>query len=211
MKAIQRRHVLKMIYGVPFLGVFACNGKVPSIPEISIENLTLNPEAWKLSFTMRKDQVHSMLEQRVEMMMQKTHHCAQSAFYALSEQFGLGGNEVLKALTPLPGLGETGSTCGAMTGCLMAMGLVFGRDQIDDWDAYRSALKPSNSFCRSFVQELGSDQCCQIQQKYFGDQYDLMEPTELRRFQRDGATEKCTQVVQKACCIASDMIIAHSV
>ena len=210
MKAMQRRSLLKMIYGIPFLGVFACQDKMPSIPETSIENLTFNPESWKLSFDMRKEQVHVMLDQRVTMMMQKTHHCAQSAFYALSEQFGLGGNEILKALTPLPGLGETGSTCGALTGCLMAMGLVFGRDQIDDWDAYRSALKPSNNFCKSFVQELGSDQCCQIQQKYFGDQYDLMEPAELSRFQRDGATQKCSKVVQKACQIASDMIIEYS-
>jgi len=163
----------------------------------------------ELSRSMSKEQLHVMLDQRVSVIMGMSHNCAQSTFYVLSEQFGLGGDDILKALTPLPGMAERGETCGAMTGALMAMGLVFGRDNLEDWEKYRSSLNPTNKFCKQFEKELGSTQCCLIQERAFGKSFNLMEPEDLKEFQRAGATGKCTKVVQKACRLAADIILDH--
>ena len=55
-------------------------------------------------------------------------NCAQTAFAVLQERFDLDGGQVLRALTAFPGIALRGETCGAVTGSLMALGLVCGRD-----------------------------------------------------------------------------------
>ena len=55
-------------------------------------------------------------------------NCAQAPFSILQEEFGLDHVTILKALGPLPGIALRGETCGAVIGCLMAIGLVFGSD-----------------------------------------------------------------------------------
>jgi len=57
-------------------------------------------------------------------------NCAQGTALALFEEFGIGSMEIIKALTPFPGVGGTGDMCGGITGVLMAFGLFFGIDDI---------------------------------------------------------------------------------
>ena len=47
-------------------------------------------------------------------------NCAQTSFFVLQDEFDLAGQDILKALTPFPGLALRGETCGAVTGCMMA-------------------------------------------------------------------------------------------
>ena len=208
MKQERRRKFVKILATIPFLGAALSCKPEPEIKRpIREQVLNKDPKSMELSKTMGKEQVAAMLDQRVEQVMEKSHNCAQSAFYALSEQFGLGGDDVLKALTPLPGMAERGETCGALTGALMAMGLIYGRDRLDDWEQYRSSLIPTNAFCQRFEKELGSTLCCQIQERSFGSSYNLMDPEQLRSFQQAGATTKCTKVVPKACRLAAQIIL----
>jgi len=205
---LRRRRFIKFIAAIPLFGtVFSCRENSTSSEGNLPRYLTKDFKAMELSKAMTKEQVFSMLDQRVAQIMEKSHNCAQTTFFALSEQFGLGGDDVLKALTPLPGIAERGETCGAITGALMAMGLIYGRDKLDDWEKYRSSLIPTNVFCQRFQEELGTTQCCQIQEKAFGKSYNLMDPEDLKEFQRAGATVKCTKVVQKAVRIAADIIL----
>lgn len=204
----KRRHFLKYLAAIPLVStMFSCENKTNSSRRTKKRILEENPDAMEASHAMKKDQVYAMLDQRVDQIMARSHNCAQSTFYSLSEQFGLGGDEVLKALTPLPGLAERGQTCGAITGALMAMGLIYGRDRLDDWEKYRSSLVPTNKFCHRFEEEMGTTQCCQIQERAFGKSFNLMDPEELKEFQRAGATVKCTKVVQKACRLAAEIIL----
>lgn len=209
MRAFKRRYFLTALTTIPFLGFLTgCTGKKNGEVAIQPEPvLKKDTEAIVLSRTMSREQVHSMVKQRSAVVMEKSHNCAQSTFYALSEQFGLGGDDVLKALTPLPGMAERGETCGALTGALMAMGLIYGRDRLDDWEKYRASLVPTHKFCERFQQTMGSTLCCQIQENAFGKSYNLMDPEDLKAFQRAGATSKCTRVVQQACVIAVDIIL----
>jgi len=158
---------------------------------------------------MPRDLVMKMLDQKVDQYMQRSHHCAQSSFMALKEQFGLKGEEVFRALTPLPGIAERGETCGAVTGPLMAMGLIYGRDiqQMEDWDSYQASLVPAGSFCELFEKEFGTTTCHEVQETKFGRCYRLTDPGELQDFQNAGATEQCSAVVRSAVHMAAEIIL----
>jgi C_GCAxxG_C_C family probable redox protein len=160
---------------------------------------------------MPRDLVIKMLDQKVDQYMQLSHHCAQSSFLALKEQFGLKGEQVIKALTPMPGIAERGETCGAVTGPLMAMGLIYGRDlhHLDDWDTYQESLVPTGHFCELFEKEFGTTLCHKVQEGKFGRCYRLTDPGELQEFQNEGATEKCSEVVRKAVQMAAEIILDY--
>ncbi len=158
---------------------------------------------------MPRDLVLKLLDQKVDKYMHISYNCAQSSFAALQEQFGLEANDVLKALTPLTGIAERGETCGAVVGALMCFGLIYGRGktQLADWNTYRKSLIPSGNLCNKFENIYGSTMCCAIQKKKFGECFHLTNPEDLKRFQKSGATERCTTVVQKAVRIAANIIL----
>lgn len=59
---------------------------------------------------------------------------------ALMEEFGLGNMEIIKALSPFPGIGGAGQTCGGLTGDLIALGLYFGSDDMLDFEAVDASI-----------------------------------------------------------------------
>ena len=158
---------------------------------------------------MPRNLVMKLLDQKVNSYMEISYNCAQSSFLALKEQFGLGGDDVLKALTPLTGIAERGETCGAVVGSLMAFGLIYGRDKnkLNDWDIYRESLIPSGKFCNLFEKEYGSTMCHDIQNKKYGRSFILTNPEELKAFQAADATTQCSAVVRKAVQIAANIIL----
>ncbi len=158
---------------------------------------------------MPRDLVMKLLDQKVDHYMQISNNCAQSSYLALTEQFEIKAEEILKALTPLPGIAERGETCGAVTGPLMVFGLIYGRgkSRLHDWDVYRDSLVPSGEFCRQFEDEFGSTMCHKIQNVTFGRSFQLSDPEDLRAFQEAGATAKCSSVVRKAVRMAAEIIL----
>ncbi|MEZ5071613.1 MAG: C-GCAxxG-C-C family protein [Bacteroidales bacterium] len=159
---------------------------------------------------MPRDLVRQLLDQKAKEYMERSHHCAQSSFLALRDQFGLSSGPLAKAITTLPGVAERGETCGAVTGPLLILGLIYGRDEnhLDDWESYQKSLVPAGAFCTAFEKEFGTTLCHRIQEGAFGRCYHLTEAEELAQFQRDGATEGCTRVVQRAVNLAADVILA---
>jgi C_GCAxxG_C_C family probable redox protein len=195
---------------LPFLG--ACSGKkkeVESAPLLSSQEEDRFTEELAKLRQMPRDLVMKLLDQKVDQYMQLSHHCAQSSFVAMKELFGLKGEQVVKALTPLPGIAERGETCGAVTGPLMAMGLIYGRNiyQLDNWDLYQESLTPAGEFCNQFEEAFGTTLCHEVQQGKFGRCYRLTDPGELQEFQNDGATEKCSEVVREAVHLAAGIIL----
>lgn len=158
-----------------------------------------------------RDLLYDLLDQKVNHYMQISSNCAQSSYLALSEQFEIKDEEVLKALTPLPGIAERGETCGAMIGPLMVFGQIYGRGEnnLHDWNVYRNSLIPSGKFCQEFEQEHGSNLCFDIQKKEFGRSYQLTDPEDLRKFQEADATGKCSGVVRQAVRMAAKIILNY--
>jgi len=89
-------------------------------------------------------------------------NCAQGTALALLEEFGLGSMEIIKALTPFPGVGGTGEICGGITGTLIAFGLFFGSDDRLDYEAVNRTIATSQKFMAFFEGELGHLYCSDI-------------------------------------------------
>jgi C_GCAxxG_C_C family probable redox protein len=147
------------------------------------------------------------VEHLADAHVRRCHHCAQASFLALDDVFGFNEPGILKALTPLPGIAERGETCGAVVGSLMALGLVYGRDQIDDWTGWRTSLVPARTFCDRFKAEFGSTMCGDIVEGLTGHRLNLYDPSDLQRFQVAGATELTSRVVRKAVRVAAELIL----
>ena len=192
-----------MITGILTLG--SCLHRQGSRDVTKLDKINENRE-------MPRDLVYKILDQRVNKYMQISYNCAQSTYLALEEQFGLDGDDILKALTPLPGIAERGETCGAVTGSLMIFGQVYGRErhQLGDWEIYRNSLVPAGNFCRLFEKEFGSTMCRDIQKKEYGRSYNLTDPQDLTEFQAADATTHCSNVVRTAVRLAADVILDDS-
>jgi C_GCAxxG_C_C family probable redox protein len=147
------------------------------------------------------------VDEKVKKYMPAYFHCAQTSFLTLKEQFGLKDWGILKALTPFVGIGLRGETCGAVVGSLMALGLVFGRDKLDDQEAFQASIPSAVEFCTRFEKEVGSTMCSSIIEKDFGRKYNLMDPAQVEEWLAAGAVEKCTDVVRKAVGIASEILM----
>jgi len=160
-----------------------------------------------LATGLSKAAVLELAANRSDYYVQLCHNCAQSSFLALHELFGVGDASLAKALTPLPGIAERGETCGAVVGSLLAIGFVYGRDRLDDWQGWRKCLVPARAFCERFHSEMGSTMCGDIVEKLFGQRYNLDDPDDLRKFQEAGATAKCSKVVRTAVGIATSIIL----
>ena len=154
-----------------------------------------------------REQVLDLVDGKADYYMRVCHHCAQTSFLALQEVFGLGDASFVKALTPLPGIAERGETCGAVIGCLLALGLVYGRERPDDWAGWRACLVPARAFCQGFEAEMGSTMCGDIVERLFGQRYNLADPVELGKFQEAGPTARCGRVVRQAVRLAAELIL----
>src|SRR4030066_1443893 len=100
-----------------------------------------------------KEEVLKKIGDHAHQILWRSGNCAQTSFLVLKEQFNLDDGMIVKALTPFPGVALRGETCGAVIGSLMALGLVFGRDNIDDMPGYLRSLPPARKFCRQFRSE----------------------------------------------------------
>ena len=109
-----------------------------------------------------KEEILDRVQRRAEEYNFIFKNCAQGTALALMEEFGLGSMEIIKALTPFPGVGGTGEICGGITGSLIAFGLYFGGDDRLDLEAMNETIMTSQKFMAFFEGELGHLYCADI-------------------------------------------------
>jgi C_GCAxxG_C_C family probable redox protein len=89
-------------------------------------------------------------------------NCAQGTALALMEEFGLGSMEIVKALTPFPGVGGTGEICGGITGSLITFGLYFAGDDPLNFELQGKTIQISQRFMAYFEDAVGHLYCSDI-------------------------------------------------
>ena len=156
-----------------------------------------------------RDEVLKEVTEKTLQVLLQSGNCAQTSFLVLKEQFNLDDGKILKALTPFPGVALRGETCGAVIGSLMALGLVFGRDNIDDMPGYVRSLPPARKFCRQFEKEQGSTMCGAILEAKLGKKYNLANREESAMYLSSGGPEKCAEVVASAVRIAAEIMMGR--
>jgi hypothetical protein len=72
-----------------------------------------------------KEEIYKHLDELVDKYLPILGACSQTSFYALNETFNLKADKIVKALASFPGIAFRGETCGAVTGSLLAIALVY--------------------------------------------------------------------------------------
>lgn len=122
-------------------------------------------------------------------------NCSQSVLLTMQELLDLPDHEVLKAATGFGGgIGNVGSLCGALTGGVMALGLLYGRGELSE-----SAQKETTYFACAqwydrFVGAMGGCNCSDILM------VDLRDPVVRKEYWRNAQNrERCaSQIVGTA-------------
>ena len=146
--------------------------------------------------------------------------CSQSVLGALQEEFGIGNKESFKATTVLSGgIARQGETCGAIIGALSALGLVIGRERIEDEETYKAMMPPSIEVRTrfkeelkkqfEFEEELESTLCRDIQEKIYGRSFYMADDEERQAFFDAGGHDEtgCPKVCGIAAQVAAEKIL----
>ncbi|MFC1953714.1 C-GCAxxG-C-C family protein [Chloroflexota bacterium] len=140
--------------------------------------------------------------------------CAQSVLGALQEELKIGSKDSFKAASTLAGgIARHGETCGALVGALSALGIVSGRERIEDTESNKVAMESATTMINSFKKELekqfnfkerlSSTLCRHIQEKIYGRSFNLMDKDGFQAF-RDAGGQSDTGC-PKVCGIAAEI------
>jgi len=134
-------------------------------------------------------------------------NCAQGCLRALQEVFGIGDTLTYKAAKAMPGIAVRGETCGAVVAGLMAIGIVWGREDPADMQSYMDAIARGRRFCRWFEKEFGSVMCRDIVRQRFGKELNLASPDDAKEFARLNGYEHCSCVPGGVARMIGEMVL----
>ena len=156
-----------------------------------------------------KQLILNRVQQRAEEYNLIARNCARSTALAVMEEFSLGNMEVIKALSPFPGFGGTGWMCGGVTGGLIALGLYFGNEDLQDYEAVGSAIQAAREFMPRFEQLAGALTCPKLHENVvFGRYMDpAANPENMEIFAKEKGFEKCGVFPGIGARIAAEIII----
>jgi C_GCAxxG_C_C family probable redox protein len=128
----------------------------------------------------------------------------------LQEKLEIGNETSFMAGSALAaGVARHGETCGALTGALMALGMVAGRKRIEDVDAYQACMELAYEVREKFLERVGHTLCAEIHKILLGRSYRLYDDEDRERFHEDGGHGRtaCPGVCGKAARIAAEIIL----
>jgi C_GCAxxG_C_C family probable redox protein len=135
-------------------------------------------------------------------------NCAQTGFFSMVERCNLECDHATfqHALTAMPGIGQTGETCGGVSGPLLALGLALGPTDPKDKAQAAKCFAAAHQFAAAVTQEFGSTRCPDIIEHCCGTRFDLSNPEDAKKYVAAGGLQKCVNVVQTTVHIASGIL-----
>jgi len=110
---------------------------------------------------------------------QKYFGCSQATLGGLINAFGIGGPDLPRVSTCMAaGIVRRGHICGALTGGLIMIGFLTGRDDMEMFPQYQRGMDYGNRLYEKFEKAYGTVSCAELQQQHFGRTYDLQSPEE---------------------------------
>jgi C_GCAxxG_C_C family probable redox protein len=122
----------------------------------------------------------------------------------------VGSKEVFKAGSALAGgVARMGQTCGALTGAIMGVCCLVGREKLEDRAQYAKAMEEAKKVYSLFQKEIGHTLCEKIHKVRYGKVYHLINPKEREAFHHDGGHSRtgCPEVCGVAARIAAEVIL----
>ena len=183
--------------------------RVRKLTKNGIPRKKLDPKEMKA----KKAEILDRVQRRAEEYNFIFKNCAKGTALALMEEFGLGNMEIIKALTPFPGVGGTGEICGGITGSLITFGLYFGSDDPLDLsmmnDPKRNPILISQKFMAFFEDAVGHWYCADIiETVILGKRLNPGESdAAMMTFAGEKGFEKCGLPPGMGCRLAAEFII----
>jgi len=138
-------------------------------------------------------------------------NCAQSVFAAVTETLGMENDVVLRAATGFAdGIGLTGDGhCGSLSGAVMAISYLFGRKK-EEFHR-RGKMMKALLLCRElenrFMQEYGTCRCHDLQVKFYGRFFNLIDAADLEAAVKAGVIERCSSLAGEVAGMAVELIL----
>jgi C_GCAxxG_C_C family probable redox protein len=143
--------------------------------------------------------------QRSRELFQSGFFCAESVLQAIAESQGIQSNLIPRIATGFcSGISRTGGMCGAVSGAIMGIGLVAGRDS--SAESVEPAYTLVQKIIRAFEEQYGSVNCRQL----IG--CDLATEAGQQYFMENNLMESCLQYAEGATRLAISLIaeLPHS-
>ena len=122
----------------------------------------------------------------------------------------VGSKEVFKAGSALAaGVAKRGETCGALTGAIMAIGTLVGREKLEDKEQLQVSMEIADQVYLLFREKVGHTLCSEIHRIRYGRVYRLFIPEEGKAFHNMGGHSRrgCPEVCGIAARIAAKVIL----
>jgi len=122
----------------------------------------------------------------------------------------VGSKEVFKAGSALAGgVARRGETCGALTGAIMGVCCLVGRERLEDREQYGKAMEYAQRVYDQFKEKIGHTLCWEIHKIRYGKGYRLFIPEEREAFHEMGGHGRkgCPEVCGVAARIAAEVIL----
>jgi len=102
-----------------------------------------------------------MEQNRATDIMKQGHGCSESVLLAVSQEFGIESEVIPKIASCFAGgIGNSGSVCGAVTGAVMAIGLI--ANEGTTMEDYLNKMSMVQDFRRRFEQEMETIYCHEL-------------------------------------------------
>ena len=128
-------------------------------------------------------------------------HCSQAVLAAFSKECGISVEQAFKLGSCFGSGMRKGEVCGACTGALMVLGLLYGQSRVGDQDERQRSNRINDLLMESFKKANGSYKCNDL----LG--YDVSTPEGVQRAREDGLfTDVCPKMVASAVDILKEII-----
>jgi len=114
----------------------------------------------------------------------------------------------------MPGLGTRNETCGTVSGGIMFLGLLYGRDNVNEppmspqeTKKFVERMSIATEYADRYKELKGSTQCKDIHAAVMGKEYEFRTYDKLMEFYNAGASYKCQEVVEFAIRLICDLIL----
>jgi C_GCAxxG_C_C family probable redox protein len=131
-------------------------------------------------------------------------NCSQGVFTTYAIEHGIDEKLALKLATNFGGGARKGEMCGAVSGALMVLGLLYGHSESEDPDTKARAYAMSEEYMNRFIRRNGSVVCREL----LG--YDLSKPEEKAVIlEKDLFRAFCPDMIRSAVEILDELIEEH--
>jgi C_GCAxxG_C_C family probable redox protein len=132
-----------------------------------------------------------------------TFNCSQAVFASFGQEYGLSESQCLKIGCAFGGgMARQQSTCGAVSGALMALGLAFGRGIDDQYSKTGIAYEKTEELFEEFKKRNGSITCKELLQGL-----NMNDPEDMKKIQQQELFKTvCVKYVQNAVEITEKLI-----